>query len=222
MFRGKAIAFGIPVLVLTGIAGQIITSFKLTGDTLAANFSYFTPVASASASVSPSVAPDGTKTDFVFWQTCTFNPDFDHRLCMSVFGQILRIAVNAQQTQSLTINLDVSSLMNPFVFGEDCTTGTCVPVSFASLPLNGTFTPFSGPGSFTERTNGMMTFNSSFIFPVGASTSSTLSGERLQFSANFAGTVGQITVTPPTVGANGSMNISRGQETTTQVYPTTP
>ena len=38
MSRGKAIAFGVPVLVLTGIAGQIVTSFKITGDTPGANF----------------------------------------------------------------------------------------------------------------------------------------------------------------------------------------
>jgi hypothetical protein len=220
MFRGKAIAFGIPVLVLTGIAGQIVTSFTLTGDTLAARFNYSPPGASAAAIVFPSVAPDGAKVYFVSWQTCTFNPDFIHRLCMTVSGLIPRTAVKANQTESLTLNLDVSSLMNAFTFGEDCTTGTCVPFTFASLPLNGTFTTFSGPGSFTEKTTG--SFISDFIFAPGESLSTALSGERLQFSANFAGTVGQITVTPPPIGANGTLNVSRGQETTTQVYPTTP
>jgi hypothetical protein len=34
--------------------------------------------------------------------------------------------------------------------------------------------------------------------------------------------VGAIMVTPPPVGANGVLNVSRGQETNTLVYPTTP
>jgi hypothetical protein len=222
MFRAKAITIGIPVLVLTGIAGQIVTSFTLTGDRLGANFNYSGPGVSASASVFPSVAPDGAKIDFISWQTCTFNPDVVHRLCMSVSGQIPRTAVNQHQTESLTLNLDVSSLINPFAFGEDCTTGTCVQFTFASLPLNGTFTAFNGPGSFTQKSSGSVKSESTSIFPPGASFSSALSGEQLQFSANFAGTVGQITVTPPPIGANGSMNVSKGRETTTQVYPSTP
>ena len=222
MLRGKAIAFGIPALVLTGIAGQIVTTFKLTGDMLGANFNYSPPGASASANFFPSVAPDGTKIYFVFWQTCTFHPDVMHQLCMSVFGEIPRTSVNAHLTESFTANLDVSSLMNALTFGEDCTTGTCVPFTFSSLPLNGTFTAFHGPGSFTQKTTGSAKSDSILIFPPGGSLSSTLSGDRVQFSANFAGTVGEITVVPPPVGANGSMNLSRGQETFTQVYPPTP
>jgi hypothetical protein len=221
MFRRKAISIGIPALLLTGIAGQIVTTSKLTGDTFNAQFSSFTPEGSAFAAIFPSLAHGGKQVYFIFWQSCTFHPDPSHSLCMEVNGQIPKPEFFPNQTQSLTLNLDVSSIVNGFAFGVDCTTGTCVSFPVTSLPLNGTFSVFTGPGSSTEKTTGQMTsqFNGGQF---GPSTSMTLSGDRLQFSANFVGTIGQIALTAPPFGANGTLNILRGQQTITQVYPTTP
>jgi len=220
MFRRKAISIGIPALLLTGIAGQIVTTSKLTGDTFNAQFSSFTPAESAFASIFPSLAQGGKQMYFIFWQACTF-PGPGHSICMQVNGQILKPAFFPNQTQSLTLNLDVSSLINGSAFGEDCTPGTCVPFTVTSLPLNGTFSVFSGPGSSTEKTTGQFTsqFNGGQF---GPSTSTTLSGDRLQFTANFVGTIGEFALTAPPFGANGILNILRGQQTFTQVYPATP
>ena len=214
MLRARTIALGVPLLVVSGIAAQVIFSTKITGNTVAAHFSD----SFSSVDVTPVDSPDGTAY-FVFWQSCTFNPDFDHRICVFEAGLAPKSAINAQQVGRIELDVDISSLsVISFLGGDDCTTGTCVSFTPSSVPLKGSFTILQGPGSYSQQSNGSSRREDISFFG-GAISSMGFSGSKVEYSANFAGTVGDQTVTPPPIGFNGSLTIMKGQQTFQLVYP---
>jgi len=222
MSNGKAIVLGVPVLVLAAVAGHDLSGTKLTGNALEATFSYYTysPDQNVWASISVVDSSDGKKMYSVYWQTCIYNPDYDHRLCAWASGLVPLSLIPTQKTESMTLDLDVPMLSDGGAWGEDCTTGTCVPFTPVSLPLKGVITAYSGPGSSYERTAG--TTQQESIYPFGGHQSTTFSGERTNYSANFVGTVGTIAVSAPEIGANGNFVLSKGVRKWEQVYPPTP
>lgn len=218
MFSGRRIAIGVPLLVMSGIAAQLIFSSKTTGDMVVAHWD---SGASGLVDVIPVDTPDG-RAYSVFWRGCTLNPDFEHRFCTFAGGLVPRSAVKAQQVDRLHLDLDLSMLSVVFsTGGEDCRSGVCIPFVPASVPLNGTFTIYGGPGSFTEQSNGSIRRED--ILPFGGITASQdFSGMRARSSANFAGVVGPVTVTPPPIGFNAFLTVMKGQQTFQTVYPPTP
>jgi len=214
MFSARTIVLGVPLLVISGLAAQVIFGSKVTGDMVAAHYGDQL----SSVNVVPVDTADG-RAYAVFWYSCTLNPDFSHRLCVSAGGLAPRSAIKTQQIGQIGLDLDTSILSVVFAAGGlDCTTGTCIPFTPASVPLNGTFTILQGPGSHVEQFNGS-TRTEDMLFFGGVTFSSTFSGSRTDYSANFAGTVGLVTVTPPPIGFNGSVSIMKGQQTFQTVYP---
>jgi hypothetical protein len=129
--------------------------------------------------------------------------------------------VKIQRDGSLNLDLDLSSLTVTFqVTGEECTAGTCLPFMPDSIPLKGTLAPYTGPGSIHERSSGNLQ-NESFG-PYGIVWSNTFSGNRTRSTARFTGMVGPVTLSPPDVGTDGFLTISKGQETFATVYPPMP
>jgi hypothetical protein len=218
MFSARRIAIGVPLLIIAGIAGQAVFSSKTTGDMVAAHWDSG-PV--GIVDVTPADTPDG-RAYFVFWRGCTLNPDFEHRYCMFAGGLAPRSAVKTQQVDTLGLKLDISMLSVVFATGgEDCRSGTCIPFFPPSVPLDGTFTIHRGPGSYSEQSNGSTRRDD--ILPFGGITASqAFSGSRARYSANFAGTVGPVMVTPGPIGSNASLTIMKGQQSFQTVYPPTP
>ena len=218
MFTVRRVAVGVPLLVISGIAAQAVFSSRTTGDMVAAHWD---SPATSMVSVTPVDTPD-SKAYSVFWRGCTLNPDFDHRFCTFAGGLAPRSAVKTQQVDTLGLNLDISMLSVVFsAGGEDCRSGTCLPFVPLSVPLNGTFTIYRGPGSFIEQSNGSTRRDD--ILPFGGITSSqAFSGNRAQYSANFAAVVGLVTVIPAPIGSNASLTIMKGQQSFQTVYPPTP
>ena len=128
-------------------------------------------------------------------------------------------ADDAAIVDSLGLDVDVSKLSVIFFLGgEDCTTGTCVPFTPPSVPLQGSFAIHRGPGSRLDQSN--VSSRTEDIPPFGGFTFlSSFSGNRTTYSANFAGTIGLLTVTPPPVGSNATLTIMKGQQTSQLVYP---
>jgi hypothetical protein len=216
----QRIVIGVPFLVVTGLAAQVIFSSKITGDLVSAN--WFDPVSTSSVGINPASTPSGTAYS-LFWRGCTLNPDFDHRFCTFASGLAPTSTVKTQQVDTLGLDVDTSLLSVVFfIGGEDCTSGICIQFTPPSVPLHATFTIFSGLGSFTEQTSG--NDHTENIFPFGGITSSeTFSGSRIRHSANFTGVVGPITVPPPPpVGSNAFLMIMHGQQTSQLVYPAAP
>lgn len=214
----RRIAIGLPLLVIAGIAGQVMFSSKITGDMVAAHWDSG-PV--GIVDVTPADTPDG-RAYSVFWQGCTLNPDFEHRFCMFAGGLAPRSAVKTQQVDTLGLNLDVSMLSVVFsTGGEDCRSGTCIAFVPLSVPLNGTFTVYRGPGSYSEQSNGSTRRDDILPFG-GVVTSQTFSGMRARYSATFAGIVGPVMVTPGPIGSNALLAIMKGQQSFQTVYPVYP
>ena len=218
MFTVRRVVMGVPLLVISGIAAQVMFSSKTTGDMVAAHWD---SPATSIVDVTPVDTPD-SRAYSVFWRGCTLNPDFGHRFCVFAGGLAPRSAIKTQQVDTLGLNLDISMLAVVFTAGgEDCTSGTCFPFVPLSVPLNGTFTIFGGPGSFIEQSNGRTRRDD--ILPFGGITSSqAFSGNRARYSANFVGVVGPVTVVPAPIGANASLTIMKGQQSFQTVYPPTP
>jgi hypothetical protein len=221
MFSARRIVIGVPLLVISGIASQVIFSSKTTGDLVAAHWdSGLVGI----VDVIPADTPDGSAYS-VFWRGCTLNPDFDHRFCTFAGGLAPKSAVKTQQVDKLGLNLDISMLSVIFTTGgEDCRSGTCIMFVPLSVPLDGTFTIYRGPGSFLEQSNGSTRRDDLLPFG-GITTSRAFLGNRARYSANFAGAVGPVTVSPGPIGSNASLTIMKGQQsfqTVYTVYPPTP
>ena len=195
MFTARRLAIGVPLLVICGIAGQVVFSSKVTGDMVSAHWDSG-PV--GMVDVIPADTPDG-RAYSVFWRACTLNPDYEHRYCTFAGGLAPRSAIKAQQAGTLGLVLDISMLSVVFSFGgEDCRSGTCIPFVPLSVPLSGTFTIYRGPGSYVEQSNGNVRRDD--ILPFGGIFASQgFSGARTRYSANFSGTVGPLTITSPCV-----------------------
>ncbi len=217
MFSARRIAIGLPLLVISGIAAQLIFSSKTTGNLVAAHWD---AGPSGVVDVTPVETPDG-RAYSVFWRGCTLNPDFEHRYCTFAGGLVPTSAVKTEQVDRLGLSLDLSMLSVIFSKGgEDCTSGTCISFVPLSVPLDGAFTIYGGPGSFTEQSNGSI--RRADILPFGGiTTSQAFSGTRARFSANFTGVVGPLTVTSG-VGFNASLTVMKGQQSFQTVYPPTP
>ena len=219
MPKRKTITLGVPLLVASGVVAQVMSSFKVTGDMVSASYNQFDPTTSAaSVNVSPADTADA-RAYFVNWSSCLFIPDPAHRLCVFAAGLAPRSSIKPQQVDSIGLDVDVSKLsVIFFVGGEDCTTGICVPFTPPSVPLKGSFTVHRGPGSHLEQSNGSR--RTEDILPFGGITFlSSFSGSRTTYSANFAGTVGMLTVTPAPAGSNATLTIMKGQQTSQTVYP---
>jgi hypothetical protein len=210
----RAILIGLAVVIATAIAGQIVFSSKLTGEMVSAQLS-LDPY--ASVFVSPVDSNEG-RAYSISWRSCTLNPDFDHRYCIFAGGLLPKSAVTVQPNGSLTLDLDVSMMSSTFFLGgENCTTGTCVPFTPPSVPLKGSFTVYRGAGSSFNESSGN---NRTETIPApGFLFSQSFSGHRTQYSANFTGLVGFMTVTPPPTGSNANLTIMKGQQTFMTVYP---
>ena len=218
MLSARRIAVGVPLLVISGLAGQVIFSSKTTGDMLAAHWDQGP---AGNIDVSPVDTADGRAYQ-VFWRGCTLNPDFDHRYCTFAAGLVPRSAVKTEQVDTLGLDLDLSMLSVVFTKGgENCMSGTCFPFVPPSVPLSGTITITRGPGSYSEQSNGSTRRDD--ILPFGGITASqSFSGMRARYSAVFAGTVGPITVLPGAIGSSASLTIMKGQQSFQTVYPPTP
>jgi len=218
MLSARRIAIGVPLLIIAGIAGQVVFSSKTTGDMVAAHWDSG-PV--GIVDVIPADTPEG-RAYSVFWRGCTLHPDFEHRYCTFAGGLAPRSAIKTQQIDRLGLNLDISMLSVIFTTGgEDCRSGSCIPFVPPSVPLNGTFTIYRGPGSYSEQSNGSTRRDE--ILPFGGITvSQGFSGSRARYSANFAGVVGPVIVTPGPIGANASLTIMKGQQSFQTVYPPMP
>ncbi len=219
MLNARRIAIGVPLLVITGIAGQVIFSSKTSGNMVAASWDSGSV---GFVGVNPADTPDGTAYS-VFWRGCTLNPDFEHRYCTFAGGLAPRSAVKTEQVDTLGLHLDISMLSVVFAAGgEDCRSGTCIPFVPLSVPLDGVFTIYRGPGSSLEQSNG--TVSREDILPFGGITfSQAFSGTRTRYTANFAGTVGPIVVTPGgPIGWNAYLTFMKGQQSSQTVYPPTP
>ena len=218
MLSKRAIAFGAPLLVVTGVVAQVMNGFKVTGDMVSASYNQSGPSSWASVNFSPADTADA-RAYAVDWQSCTYHPDPVHSLCVFAGGLAPRSSIKPQQVDSIGVDVDISKLsVIIFVGGWDCTTGTCVPFTPPSVPLKGYFTLLRGPGSRLEQSNGSS--RTEDISPFGGFTFlSSFSGNRTTYSANFAGTVGMLTVTPPPVGYNATLTVMKGQRTSQVVYP---
>ncbi len=219
MVNKRRLAIGVPLLVLTGIAAQVTYTSKVAGNMVAANWDGG-PI--GNINVTPADTPDGTAYS-VFWRGCTLNPDLAHRYCLWAAGLASKSAIKTSRTDMLELVLDVSKLTVIFFSGgEDCRSGTCVPLVPPSVPLNGTFTVYSGPGSFTEQSNGSSQRTSILPLPASGFTSQAFSGSKSLYSANFIGIVGPATVTPTPGVANAQLTIMKGQQTYQTVYSVYP
>jgi hypothetical protein len=214
MFTVRRITIGIPLLVISGLAAQSIFSSRVTGNLVSAQWNS----SNGSVNITPADTPDGTAYS-VFWQGCTLNPDYAHRYCLSAAGLAPRTAIQTQQVDSVGVDVNTSMLSAVFyVNGEDCTSGTCIPFIPASVALNGSFTVYRGPGSYTDESRG--TTERVDILPFGGVTSTqTFTGSRTRYSANFAGVVGPITVGAGPGVYNAQVTIMTGQQASQTVYP---
>ena len=218
MFSTQRIAIGLPLLVISGIAAQAVFNSKTTGEMVSAHWDLGQV---GNLDVIPADNPDA-KAYSVFWRGCTLHPDFDHRYCVSAGGLAPRSAVKTQRVDTLGVALDTSMLSVVFFTGgEDCRSGTCTAFVPPSVPLDGTFTIYAGPGSYVEQSSGNTRRDD--ILPFGGITASqAFSGARARYSANFMGVVGPLTVVPAPNGSNATLTIMKGQQSFQTVYPPTP
>jgi hypothetical protein len=217
MLSGKTLVFGVPLLVAAGFAAQGIFGSKFTGNMVEAHFN---DGPFASVDIMPADSADG-RAYFVSWRSCTLNPDFEHRVCVFASGLAPRSAIKTQQVATTGINLDISMLSVVFTAGgENCMTGVCMPFTPPSVPLNGTFTVQGGQGGWVEQSTGSTRRDD--FGPGGMSYSQSFHGNRTRYSANFAGTVGMLTIVPPPFGSNGFVSVMKGQQTFQTVYPAMP
>lgn len=217
MIRVRRIAIGVPLLVIAGIAAQGVFQSKVAGNLISAHWE---GAQLGVINVIPADTPDATAYS-VFWRGCTLNPDYEHRYCLMASGLAPKSAIRSNPSGGIALTLDLSMLSAIFSANmEDCRTGVCAYLPVASVPLNGTFTLYEGPGSFVDRANGSSSREDRL--PFGGMTSQGFSGQRTRYSAVFAGTVGPLTVAPPAGAWNASITIMKGQQTFRTVYPPYP
>ena len=217
MSIGKRIVFGVPLLVIAAIAAQVVYEHKMTGVGVTGymNQSPFTW-----ASLSPAEL-NNERGYYVNWSSCSGNGVYGDGICLSASGFVPKSAVRLGQNDSVSLDIDVWMLKgSSYVSGRDCSGGVCISFVPTSAPLKGTFTPFRGPGSYYEESSGHL--RSTNMLESGALITNTASGDRTRTSAIFSGIVGNVNVEPPTVGANGSITINKGQQYWKQVYETYP
>ncbi len=214
MSTGKRVALILPVLVTAGIVAQNYSS-RVTGDFPGADFGMF-PLAFANIS---SAEPSAARAYYVSWGSCTNTPDY-HNVCVSVAGLAPKSAVNFEQAESMTVDLDVPTLTVLFsATGQDCSMAGCVSFVPSSVPLKGTLAAYSGPGSSLEELSGNTHQVSTFSFGETISTmSTTFIGNRTTRSARFSGIVGSVTIQSGALGSEGHLYMYRGQQVTSSVY----
>jgi hypothetical protein len=223
MFSTKAIAFCIPLLAAVSAAGEKEVTFRVAGKTLAAYFSVYGWEGDwwkqAGASVYPTSFANGQPAYYVYWST--YASIYDQSVSIQAGGLVPRSVVKTEQNKSLTLDVDISTLMeNVLVDGYQCVSGSCYEFMPGSFPLKGTFTISQGPASYSERLTGSL--ERKVKWEGNASTTELLTGNRSRYSANFSGRVGDSTVTPPSYASNAELSISDGQDKITQVYPSRP
>ena len=163
MFSLRRVVFGLPLLVVASIAAQLVFNSRRAGTMVAAHWESPTGL----VDVTPADNGDATAY-FISWRGCSPDSNFDHSLCTFASGMAPRSAVNAERTDTLGLDLDISMLS--LVFGateEECFSGSCSYRPVTSAPLHGTFTIFRGPGSSVEESNGSTRRDSLFsVYPV--------------------------------------------------------
>jgi hypothetical protein len=221
MFTIRKLVIGVPLLVVAGIAAQVVFSSKTAGSMVSATW-----VGSLSSTVQVIPADTGDATAyFVFWQGCSPESTADHYNCTFASGLAPRSAIKAQRVETLGLDLDISILSVLFSQGgQQCNLGACTPYAPGSVPLHGTFTIVRGAGSSVEQLNGSQRFDAIIpVYPVYSnatfSMSESFSGSRTRYSAIFTGVVGLATVTPPAMGSNATLTFMNGQQSFQTVYP---
>jgi hypothetical protein len=223
MFSTKVIAFCIPLLAAVGAAGEKAATFSVAGKTLAANFSMYESEGDswkqAVAWLYPTIFPNGQPGYYVYWSTYTSN--YDQSVSIQASGLVPKTVVKTEQNKSLTLDMDVSTLMEYVsVYAYQCISGSCYEFMPGSFPLKGTFTISQGPNSYSARLTG--SFEGKTMWEGNASLTELLTGNRLRYSANFSGRAGDVTVTPPSYVSNAELSISDGQHKIILVYPSVP
>jgi hypothetical protein len=224
VFKKTAVLF-VSILVTTGLAGQKVVTYKITGNVPSVNFysggSDYWSWWYTSADINPTQAADGTPAYYIGWHLYRSSYDGSYSSYAETGGLVPMSAVKAHGNDSLTVDLDLWSLsQGAWSYAYECSWGYCWSFTPTSFPLKGTFTRYSVPGSSEERYTG--TYQMQYTWSQDTGQTEVLKGSRTRYSAKFAGTVGSITVTPPEYGVNGNFTISTGQHTISQFHPSKP
>ncbi len=206
-------------LAISCLAQSFETSLKQNGNLLGASYNSNGPNHNASVSISPGspFAPAsgaGPDSYAISWSLTTFTgappapPDPPVGM-VSMFATAVIPAAKIRVSTGgvLSFDLDVSDPETRIAMVTDCRTLPCTTAPLASFPLKGSFSWYTGMGSFASTMTGG--YDSRNVDPVCISEQS-FSGHRMSGSANFTGTIGPFAAVPPALGSNANMNLNKG------------
>jgi len=229
--RFRVFTILLALAVGVALAQQPITqTYRQTGNLLGANAYILGANYQANVIISPVQSKNGPDVYLVVWSSTIFAgpippppppppqpppPPPDMRT-VSVGGTVPASAIRQSPSGILSLDLDISkmeSLMG--VFGVECVNAICTPFTPTSFSLKGTFAPLTSEiGTFSFSRNGNQTSTNIDQY---CRTTSSFSGNESGAAANFAGNIGSLVITPSGAGANGNLNLRKGQLQTTSV-----
>ncbi len=189
--------------------------YRTSGSVVGADLQFQGLESYAWANVAP-IELNGRQAYVVSWSWVRYVPAFRTQY---VRGIAPATAVNGRTSNRISVDLDVSRLTTVELATErDCTSGTCLDVTPVSSPFRGYFEPYRGLlYSYFQGAGSRRSITSDWY----AIIITTRSGEETSQSANFTGTVGQLTVTPYLSDSNASMYRASGTGTI-EVLPAPP
>jgi hypothetical protein len=207
MFTWRDVTISLTVTLVLGssaLGAEKEILLQLSGKQVSGGFNTFDPSTGLvlNASFSPATLLDGTEGVFAAWSACVQPPPPAPPLCLvNAAGIAPASSIQVKQGNTVEVDFDATKLILVFL-------------STGPSTWKGSFKPHKGLFSFAQETTGNQVItNVTPGFPDPAVTWTIVqqtSGNRQQWSANFAGTLGPHSVQVLPASGNGNLFIHNG------------